>query len=537
MRNRHFFLYVALTAGSCGGNVVGEAPGAGGTASTGGAAGGSSGSGGRASAPATGGAPATDGPSGMGGAAGGAPGSDGGAASDQTIAPSVPPPPPPPPPPGQIALTALGANGTVGLDWTRDSSAKSYHIYWSNSPGVTPASGQRLESTEPSFVHRGLTNGMTYHYLVAVVTEAGESKLSNPAMATPGGEWALEELGAGDFNDVLTGGRIARLPIEKRIHILLLPEGYLATSLPVFHNHANHNPAQPTNDVDRWVKEIFDLDPYSNFREGFVIWYLPRASSAQIGGGGGTAFGQNSSGAAAPLWAAIDNMGSDVFPYPPTPASRNHVAAFLLFDPARGRAGVSGHASSCPHPTDRSLTIRCNFGIGHAHEFTHSFSDVRDEYMEDSNTRTGISDPWSNVTGTDRCNELPWAHLLFGRGINDKTDQLIGAFGRPQRGYHPEFRCHMNGTHENGTYWCAPGASLTLRPARFCNWCRELTVFRLFFRTGVIPGSVQQAFSAWASMYRRPFFARHPIAVPTPVPQTVACSGQAVRPVYEACAP
>ena len=529
MPNRLFLLSIALVAGSCGGAAMPEPPG--GPVPAASSTGGSSGSGGRAGGNATGGAPGVD------GAGAGAPRSDGGGAADQAITPpSAPPPPAPPPPPGQIALIALAANGTVGLDWTRDSSATAYRIYWSNSPGVTPATGQRLESTEPSFVHRGVTNGMTYHYVVAVVTDAGEGKLSNPASATPGGEWALEELGAGDFNDVVTGGRIARLPIDRRIHILLLPEGYLETDLPVFHDHANHSATRPTNDVDRWVTEVFALDPYSKFREGFVIWYLPRSSAARIGGGA-TAFGQDASGAAAPLWGALDNQGNDAFPYPPSAASRNHVAAFLLFDPARGRAGVSGHASSCRHPTDRSLTIRCNFGVGHAHEFTHSFSDVRDEYLEDNNTRTGVADPWSNVTGTDRCGELPWAHLLFGRGINDKTDQLIGAFGRPQRGYHSEFKCQMNGTHENGNYWCAPTTSLTLRPARFCNWCRELTAFRLFFRTGVIPGSVQQAFSTWASMYRRPFFARHPIIVPTPVPQTVACSGQAERPVYEACVP
>ena len=143
--------------------------------------------------------------------------------------PPAPPAPPLPPPPAAIQLTALGANGTVGLDWTRDSSARSYRIYWSNTPGVTPATGQRLESNEPALVHRGLTNGTKYYYLVAVVSgEGGEGKLSNEVEATPGGEWALEHLGAGDFDDVVTGARVARLPIGKRLHILLFPEGYLA---------------------------------------------------------------------------------------------------------------------------------------------------------------------------------------------------------------------------------------------------------------------------------------------------------------------
>ena len=113
----------------------------------------------------------------------------------------------------------------------------------------------------------------------------------------------------------------------------------------------------------------------------------------------------------------------------------------------------------------------------------------------------------------------------------------MGAFGRPERGYHSELKCQMNGTHENGTYWCAPGDSLTLRAGRFCNFCRELTAFRLLFRTGVLTGTTQQAFAAWAARYRQPFFRRFGFSAPTPVPQTVRCPGQMDRPVYEACVP
>jgi hypothetical protein len=180
--------------------------------------------------------------------------------------------------------------------------------------------------------------------------------------------------------------------------------------------------------------------------------------------------------------------------------------------------------------------MRCAFGVGHAHEFTHAFSDVRDEYLEDGNTRNTAGNDWSNVTGTNRCEELPWKHLLFGRGINDKSPDLVGAFGRPDRGYHSELKCHMNGTHENGKYWCTAGM-LTLRPARFCNFCRELTTFRVLYRTGILTGTVQQAFDTWKAMYRTPFFQRFPVSVPDPVPQTVRCDGEPEKPVYEACMP
>ncbi len=247
--------------------------------------------------------------------------------------------------------------------------------------------------------------------MVAVVTAAGEGKLSNEAEATPGGEWALEELGAGDFMDVATGGRVRAAADREAAAHLLLPEGYLAGELRVFHDHAAHNPTQPGNDVDRWVKEVFDLEPFASCARPSSIWTLPRASAAHIGAGE-TAFGDDTATAAAPCGTALDGMGSDAFPYPPTAASRNFTASFLLFDPARGRAGVSGHTSSCPNPANRNLTVRCAFGVGHAHEFTHAFSDVRDEYLEDGNTRTEPGNAWSNVAGTNRCEELPWAHLL-----------------------------------------------------------------------------------------------------------------------------
>jgi hypothetical protein len=94
----------------------------------------------------------------------------------------------------------------------------------------------------------------------------------------------------------------------------------------------------------------------------------------------------------------------------------------------------------------------------------------------------------------------------------------------------------MNGTHDNGKYWC-PSGMLTLRPARFCNFCRELIAFRLLYRTGIIPGSTQQAFDTWKAMYRGPFFQRFGFTVPAPVPQTLKCETEAEKPVYEACVP
>jgi hypothetical protein len=454
-----------------------------------------------------------------------------------------------------VMLEAIGANGTVGLDWTRVTGATGYRLYWSTTPGVTPMNGQMIEVAEPSFVHRGLPNGTAHHYVVVALSGATSGAPSAEAMATPHGEWVLEQLGSGDFDDVVTGGRVPRVPIAKRMHILLLPEGYTSADLAIFHSDANHRSGgtgemgmMATNDVDRWVNEIFALDPYARLKEAFVVWYLPRASAARVGMGD-TAFDVVTSGGgvtqvtatAAPLWDAIDGSGEDAFPYPLVAGQpQNMVAAFMVFDSQRMRAGFSGITTfGLRHPTMMNLSIPAAFGLGHPHEFTHAFGRLSDEYMETMNNAPMRTSDTSNVVASNQCDMLPWAHLLAGRGINE-TEGLVGAFGSPELGYHSEFKCLMNGTHDNGSFWCAEGdelyTTLTLRPQRFCNFCREVIAFRVFERTGVLTGAA--AFDSWKSMYRTPFWDRFEFAVPEAVPQTVQCARNGPEePVYEACVP
>jgi hypothetical protein len=439
--------------------------------------------------------------------------------------------------PGAITLTALAANTTVGLEWPRVRGATGYRVYASTTAGVTPQNGPAIDVAGPTYVDRGLVNGMQYHYVVSALLASGEGPASPEASATPAGEWVLEALGSGDFEDIVSGARVPRIPIEKRVHIVLLPEGYLDSELATFHDAAQHDLDMPGNDVDRWQAELFGIEPYTSFRDAFVVWFLPRASSAHIGEGT-TAFGDDIDVASGPLWSALDASGSDAFPFPPTTTTLNYLAAFLLFDPARGRAGVSGHTGSCPNPMMQSLRIGCSFGIGHAHEFTHAFAQVADEYMENDNMPRDSGEA-TNVIASNACADLPWAHLLEGGGIND-TPQLVGAFGRPERGFHSELQCLMNGTHDNGQYWCAATddayTTLTLRPDRLCNWCRELTAYHVFRRTGLLPQS--DPFATWKGTYRMPFWNRHPFFVPAVVPQTLQCNRNGPdMPVYEACMP
>jgi hypothetical protein len=416
-------------------------------------------------------------------------------------------------------------------------------VYWSTSSGVTKETGQRVSVPAPNWVHRGLTNGTAHYYVVTAVSGGSEGAPSREATATPAGEWVLEEFGTGIIDDVRTASALPRISIDKRLHILLFGEGYTAADLPVLHALTSHD-SNRSNDVDRWVDLVFGIEPYRTFRQAFVVWYLPRASGAHSGGDTAFDVPVDASGVgqvaadgetARQAWEAIA-----AFPYPPTDfggtssgTARNVVTPFMIFDAARGRAGVSGRALSLRNPANTGQRVAASFGVGHAHEFTHAFSSLRDEYLEDDNSAPTQWSGTANVVGSSSCSELPWQHLLAGGAINPGRDQLVGAFGRPQHGYHSELLCLLNGTHDNAAYYGGDG--LLRVEDRMCNFCREITAFRVYQRSGVL-ASGDAGFMTWTQEYRAAFYSRFPFAVPAVVPQTNNARNQSQgTPVWEAC--
>jgi fibronectin type 3 domain-containing protein len=81
-------------------------------------------------------------------------------------------------------VTATPGNGQATITWTAAKDASSYNIYWSTTPGVTTANGTKITTATSPYVQMGLTNGVTYYYLVTSVNKDGESAPSPQVIAT-----------------------------------------------------------------------------------------------------------------------------------------------------------------------------------------------------------------------------------------------------------------------------------------------------------------------------------------------------------------
>ncbi|MDH5638509.1 MAG: hypothetical protein OEZ04_08460 [Nitrospinota bacterium] len=83
-----------------------------------------------------------------------------------------------PPDPVQ-GLVALAMDGQVLITWNQAKNAASYNLYWDTEAGVSVArenlrAGTKVTTLKSTaFMHTGLSNGITYYYIVTGVTEKG----------------------------------------------------------------------------------------------------------------------------------------------------------------------------------------------------------------------------------------------------------------------------------------------------------------------------------------------------------------------------
>ena len=109
------------------------------------------------------------------------------------------------PPEAVAGLVAKAGNSpTVTLTWAPSKGADGYIIYWSETRGVTPATGQAIQEVTSPFVHEGLSAGKPYHYVVTAVNSAGVSPPSAEvsALLPPGAPAGVTALPGDSSNTV-----------------------------------------------------------------------------------------------------------------------------------------------------------------------------------------------------------------------------------------------------------------------------------------------------------------------------------------------
>ena len=82
---------------------------------------------------------------------------------------------------------AASGDGQINLSWTQVSTADSYIIYWSTSPDVINSSPNGITvccQYATSYTHAGLTNGVSYYYVVAAMNDF-EGPVSAEVSAMP----------------------------------------------------------------------------------------------------------------------------------------------------------------------------------------------------------------------------------------------------------------------------------------------------------------------------------------------------------------
>ena len=82
-------------------------------------------------------------------------------------------------------LTALADDGEVTISWTQLADADSYNLYWSTTPGVTPATGTRIPGVTSPYVQTELTDATQVYYVLTAVNAVGESAPTAEASAIP----------------------------------------------------------------------------------------------------------------------------------------------------------------------------------------------------------------------------------------------------------------------------------------------------------------------------------------------------------------
>ncbi|MDX2469070.1 MAG: hypothetical protein QNL04_00680, partial [SAR324 cluster bacterium] len=82
-------------------------------------------------------------------------------------------------------LLALSGNNKTLINFTKIQGAKSYNLYWSERPGITPRNATKVAGIGSNHIHKNLKNGKNYYYVIAAVNAQGEGEWSDETAVMP----------------------------------------------------------------------------------------------------------------------------------------------------------------------------------------------------------------------------------------------------------------------------------------------------------------------------------------------------------------
>ncbi len=306
--------------------------------------------------------------------------------------------------------------------------------------------------------------------------------------------------------DLRQPGRQIPIPIDKRIDIVILGDGYLAAERADFQR-----------DVVDWYNRFLEYEPWQRMRGAFRVrgvWtpseeratlnqrsHYKQPATPDYAGDSGL----QSRRAIFEALAAIDH----------NPARRDglltHTVVVMLIRNER-RENPSGVARTIVSP-DRSTALRAGFGSYTHHEFGHSYGGLWDEYIRGPGSVSTRQQPEAvclhsvtNISYASEHSRIPWRHLMPGSEINPDTESAIGLLwpgGVDELGaWHSEPRCLMNGTHDNWDLSKTWRGEYLRDRDRFCFWCEEILVARTMQKTGLLGEADcgEQLWKTWEAM-------------------------------------
>ncbi len=335
--------------------------------------------------------------------------------------------------------------------------------------------------------------------------------------------------------DITDPGDSIGLQADQIIDVLILSEGYLAAESARFVGH-----------VQRWYDTTFGsataigIRPYTTFKQAFrvrAVWDTsganasaardsyyrvkidPSDTNVSLDGwwdgdsGANKAFRDS-------VFKKIDSLptpkdttrypssldnqvyGHDIIPSMADVYSNLYVVLLIRAAGDKNPGGVAITVKKYGQPQ----RVKTALGKTEWHEFGHAFGYLKDEYID---SRGGVNTTRRNPApedrsvfnlcnlnfvptlyddSMDRCDDmLLWPHLAPGGQYNPSLYSLIGNMFAGGDWYygvaHSEYKCLMNGTHDN--YFCdRSGDAVNLRDwNNFCFWCEEVMAVRILERT------------------------------------------------------